>query len=430
MLAACLLPTLAAAQSGSAATRYDIVLHLSPAQSRLEAVTEISGAQCTSGQLRLHLNRALTVTEVTVDGTLVPARFDPPDAEQFFVSRARTFDVPCPSANVRIHYTGSGDLASDGRNQVSPALIELSAYGAWYPIADIATPVIGRLRTELPPSWVWTTNATQACDAGTDSTRVLECEWTVPRPDFTLVASPYFARMPIRNMPIDVLPSDDVPEANRARAVRIGAAAAEAFRRYRAWMGIDPLREARAAIVFTRRGGPLSYARLPVIITQQSVLESEEDSVSRSPRLNILHELAHFWSRGSRAPQDDWINEGVAEFLAVRALRSIETESAYRHVMARYRRESAAAGDSISFVAPSRSTYVGRYVRPVLLFTQLDDEFGGRKMDRFLAALAHTHVGVTTEELAALGTAVFGEQIGTRIRRCATTTQQLRECGT
>lgn len=132
MLALAALPALAAAAEKP--PELDLHVDPAPATSRISVVAKLRGLACTGATTRLWLNRGLTVERARVDGRKVSPVLDPPGAGGIFISAARAIDLPCPRKTLELRYSGPGLLHPDGRNQVSPDYIELSYYGAWYPL--------------------------------------------------------------------------------------------------------------------------------------------------------------------------------------------------------------------------------------------------------------------------------------------------------
>lgn len=155
-----LIAALAVTVGGAAPAtpHYDARLMLDPARARLVVATEITGLACRGRSLRLYLNRALTIDYAAVDEVETKPLLDPPGAARFWLSSARAFDLPCPKRALILAYSGPGALTADGRNQVSPRLVELSLYGGWLPLARIDDRYRWRLRTSLPPGWTIASN--------------------------------------------------------------------------------------------------------------------------------------------------------------------------------------------------------------------------------------------------------------------------------
>lgn len=359
----------------SAPPELDLSIALSPATSRISVVAKLRGITCTAGTARLWLNRGLTVESAKVDRRAVTPVLDAPGAGRIFISAARAIDLPCPRETVELAYSGPGALHPDGRNQVSPRYIELSYYGAWYPLTADERRRSWRLQTQLPKGW------TYASDGRVMRARAgLTIESRSPA-DVVLVALADVAATSARDRARVLIPRGAAP-ASRATAFALGREAAATA----AWLTrlLGPSgAPSGPVLVFAPRSGPLSYARLPMIVTPQASLETPDD---RPLALNIRHEVAHFWSR-SVGPANDWLNEGIAEYLALVRTRDAEGDAAQAAVLDRYRREVAAAGEGVAILdtaTDERRGYVNRYQRVPLLLAEVERRAGRPAVETLL----------------------------------------------
>jgi hypothetical protein len=386
-IAGALLLVLALPAAAAAEPRYTIDLRLDPAARRWSATVDATGVACNGDIARIHLHRDIAISKASVDGRVVTPRFDPPDAPEFWIRAARAIDLPCPKKKLTLTYYGPGQLHPDGRNQVGPDLVELSLYGGWYPLVAIDDRISWTLTTRLPPGWTYATPATaiERRARGGPALRL-----TSPRPsDVVLIASPHFIVTPATDGSITarVFLSDRPPPDQQQRAVALGREGAATAAWLQGLLGpADPAMTLRPDIVFTPRGGPLSYARLPLIVLPEATLgEADGD---RPLALNVRHEIAHFWSR-SKGASNDWINEGLAEYLAVVRTGDVEGRSAREALIARYRAENAAAGPGAPITGDDDARgYIIRYVRPALMLDAAEMRVGRARMATFLRALA------------------------------------------
>lgn len=404
------------------APHYDITLRLDPAQSRWSATVQATGIACTDGVARLHLHRDIQIVSATVDGVQVSPVLDPPGAPRFWIDAARSFDVPCPRRSLVLDYEGPGQLHPDGRNQVSPRLVELSLYGAWYPLVTIDDKIAWRLTTQLPRGWTFATPATARVRSG-----VLSVRSQTPA-DIVLIASPLFREEQIRagETTVRLLVNGELAADQRANARAMATAAADMADWATATLG-SPTAEDKLTpqIIFSPRGGALSYSRLPLILLREEDLRTTS---GRPALLNVRHEIAHFWSR---APQGvDWLNEGVAEYLALRRTGDTDGAAARDAILADYRRQIAAAGNSPPITAgPDDRTFLNTYARPALLFDALARRHGADAVDRLLKALFDLGAAQSVDTLLAAIGDRFGAVERERVAACLVASDWSVPCG-
>jgi hypothetical protein len=398
----------------------DLFVELTPATSRIGVTARVGGLSCTSGTTRVWLNRGLKVESARVDGRVVTPVLDTPGAGRIFVSAARAVDLPCPRETAELRYSGPGLLHPDGRNQVSPEYIELSYYGAWYPLTADEQRRTWRLRTRLPEGWSYASNGHVA------STRrdvVIESRDAA---DVVLVASPGFIAAP-EGEGARILIATNAPAAAQATAAALGREAAATA----AWLaGVLGPSSAQSGpvVVFAPRSGPLSYARLPLIVTAQAALDAPGD---RPVALNIRHEVAHFWSRAEGA-ENDWLNEGTAEYLALLRTRDIEGEAVQRALFEKYRREVATAGDGtpiLNTTADERRGYINRYQRVPLLFDAAEQRVGRTAIETLLRRAFVLGSALSSSRFEELMKATLGAVEAERVARCLRARDWPEECG-
>ncbi len=398
---------------------YDLVLELDPEAGKLAATATLTSAPCRSGMQRFFLNRALTISKITVDGREVQPAFPAGDIP-FFLENARAVDLPC-GGRTTISYRGPGRLNEDGRNQVSADLVELSIYGSWYPLIDTETSISGSIRTSLPAGWEIASNGVvNRLPKG----RIL-VQRQLPATDFTLIASPRL-RMLDPSARVRVLASSGLSQTQQGRAAAVGADISRTFRLFSSWMG-PPSTSGEPTVVFTPRPGPLNYSRLPVIIMPESSLADTTPATETPVAFTAKHEVAHFWSRASRTLGDDWINEGIAEYLALRA--TIQTDpAAGRALRERMTSRSDAAGSGFSFIDPGSQVRIARYTRPALMLAKLEERSSPRAMDAFLRSAATNKTELTTPAFINLVREHMGVKEAGWVSACVRRTDTAGDC--
>lgn len=100
-------------------------------------------------------------------------------------------------------------------------------------------------------------------------------------------------------------------------------------------------------------------------------LHASRPLLSENATSPLLHEVAHVVAPVPAAPEHDWIDEGVAEYLALRVLRDSGTISPerFRHAIDTFRRRGAGVRDMLTRSASGEVT-----ARAVATFSDVDEE--------------------------------------------------------
>ncbi len=409
--------------AGRPPATYDVQLQIEPEADRWSATLNAAEVTCTGNIVRLHLHRDIRISWAEVDGQRVQPVLDPPDAPPFWIAAARSFDLPCPRRSLMIRYDGPGLLHPDGRNQVSAHLVELSLYGAWYPLVSVDDEIRWRLTTTLPKGWRF---ATPAKISKRGDRLMLRSD----RPmDIVLIASPVFEeeRISAEGIDLRLLVNGSLGAEQRAVARAQAGAAADMAAWANGILGSPNPGELLAPqLIFTPRGGSLSYSRLPLIILREGDLSAPPPD--RPAKLNVRHEIAHFWSR---APQEvDWLNEGVAEYLALRRTGEVEGRGVMDAVIEDYRRQIAAAGSEAPITAgPDQRTFLNTYARPALLIDALARRHEAAEVEHLLAALFTLGGKQSVDQLLAEVAKRFGAEERDTVAACLRSRSWSALCG-
>lgn len=418
VLALAAVPALGAAPHESPGV--DLAVDLAPATSRISVTAKLRGLACTAGTARVWLNRGMIIDQARVDGRTVTPVLDAPGAGRIFISAARPIDLPCPREAAELRYSGPGMLHPDGRNQVSPEYIELSYYGAWYPLTSDERRRTWRLCTRLPKGWAFASNGRVM---GASTKLLIEARDPA---DVVFIASPRFAAVPDGNG-ARVLIGDQASQDARSTASALGREAAATAAWLESVLGPSGAPSA-PVLVFAPRKGPLSYARLPIIVTPQASLNTPGD---RPLALNIRHEVAHFWSRSVGA-ENDWLSEGSAEYLALVRTRDIEGAAIQQALLERYRREVGAAGNGVPILdttADEQRGYVNRYQRVPLLLDAVERRVGRTAVELLLRSAFALRSELSSSRFEQLATDTLGAAEAGRIALCLRARDWPSECG-
>ncbi|MBC7882212.1 MAG: hypothetical protein H7Y37_12875 [Anaerolineae bacterium] len=382
------------------------------------------------GRLNFRLNRVLRVERLKVDGRTVETL----DGDTSSTATQRVYTVPCPTRQVEVDYAGEGVLTKDGRNQISPELVELSVYGAWYPLLE--GKLYYRVALELDEKFVVAANGTLVKERAGQGIARYSLRSEQPVSDIALVASPAFVRLlPAKATRFEALARSTLPQRSLAHARDAADAVERAAALYREWFG-DTEVPVRASVAFSPRPGPLSYARLPLIVVPEAELANS--TAQGYPYLPWLmgHEVGHFWwSYAEYTPADDWLNEGLAEYSAAQFVREVYGPDAYTALLKSYRQATAQAGESPAIVeTPSDSSwiYANRYAKPALLLDTIERSVGTPRLRAFLAALNRRGASqrrLSRADFNETARTVFDRSNAERLAGCLTVRGWPAECG-
>lgn len=238
-----------------------------------------------------------------------------------------------------------------------------------------------------------------------------------------IIAGPDLERASYEGVDL-VLPR--VLDAQKAEAAKRQAIKAQhAAGLFSEWMGPSGSSQ-NPTLVYLPRDIALSYARRPVIVSSSSTLSGVDDEF-RSASVNVYHEIGHFWISSPRKPEDDWINEGVAEFLAWRATRVLEGEDVYQELIQQYR-DYSLAQDMASFQNPKDESIRAKYFRPALMLTKVEDTYGKELMDKFLLHLHTSGRSYNSDQVAEFAGLHFGPDVGSLFLHCISAQGASPEC--
>jgi hypothetical protein len=173
---------------------------------------------------------------------------------------------------------------------------------------------------------------------------------------------------------------------------------------------LPPLR-----IVLAARSGP-GYARKNYIVINP---HSSNDDVGFARFL--CHEESHYWASGALSSgPDNWLNEGVAEYLAARAVRAKLGTEAYQTIVATWRNRAAGQGAVWTDTSTARPSRAIAYFKAPLLLDQLETRIGATAMDsllvRFLLSTGHTTTAFLAD-LDAIGGAPAAQSFREQLAR-------------
>lgn len=339
----------------------------------------------TTDSVQLFLNAALTVSRVSGHNV---ASYDvrPRDDRQAITVRFKPRLAPGRAGEIELEYGGVPVFDSDSINRIAPAWVELGLDSHWLPVfADYDKRISGHVRIALPPGWNGVASGKVTRDRN-----VLVLETGIPQLDIAFAASPVFRRADAANSSVYWVRADT---STVTRVLDV----AESCRRYLngRYGSSDSLPAVR--LVLAPRTGP-AYARRNYIVLT--------DAASAPPAVlsgYICHEFSHFWSIAANSSgPENWLNEGMAEYVSSRYVRATFGKAAYDSIVARWRSMSAGQPPIWTPQSTRRPSAMVAYRKAPFLLSRLEERIGRDKMDEFLRRYMVQRIRTTPQLLAAL----------------------------
>jgi hypothetical protein len=280
-------------------------------------------------------------------------------------------------------------------NMITPDLVDLAFYTAWFPLYAGFKFYTFELQANLPQDFVTTSNGLEKSQRREDGRAI--SIWTSGGPgiDVVLLASPHFLRLAGGGQGTEVelyyyrLP----PQVLKPKIEGLVAG----MKRLTSLYG-PPQVKGSLRLAYSPRGG-WGYSRIPLIVVSEERARgvlSAENGEANDFRDNC-HEMAHFWwTIADPTTPDDWINEGLAEFTAFRLAKERFGEAFAAARLAEYR-QNATRNKTTSAIAETTSDSsdreINRYDKAALMFIEAQHRFGEAALDRVLKAIYARFVG-------------------------------------
>ncbi len=392
VLATCMVGSAYSAQT--VALHYRLQVRIQPALHRLEAEAWIQHPPAS----RFYLYKGLSVREVIASGKSVPFHTDPSAAPLSSASMATAVEVDAKDIQqLQVKYGGEISGVVAGVNMITPGLVELALYSAWYPEYQGSRRFTFKLRANLPQDFVTVTNGLKK--SGHVEQGRLITDWTSYKPgiDMVLLASPHLHHATAGNQGNKVeIYFDRLPqEVLKANLDGLVAGMKQLTRLYG-----PPQVKGTLRLVYSPRGG-WGYSRIPLIVVPEERFRSELHDANGEANgfHDICHEMAHFWWMiADPATPNDWINEGLAEFTAFRLTEQrfgqgfAEARLAEYHKDAGENRTTSAIAETTS---DSPDRYINRYEKTTLMLLEAQRRFGEPALDRLLKAMYARFAGTS-----------------------------------
>lgn len=381
-----LSPTLsaqAAARTFSSAAShplYDGVARLDPETRTLEARWRLTVPAPPAEQVVLLLNDSLREVQITGADVRAVTRSTQRGLARFEVqlrhrdgARTITLDIAA---------LGALHISDEGINTVRADYVELGLDSFWFPVLEGFPDIVGTVRLVLPSALH--VIASGEVTSVRDTTMIRS---TVPLPDLAFVASAQLtstAAGGVSEGTVHVRTHHTTASPALVDAMRgVAVQCAEYLNaRYGRPQPLPPVE-----LVLPSRTGP-GYARKHYIVVPIGEWQGPADSArvrAASQTGFLCHELAHFWASGADASgADNWVNEGFAEFVAGRAVRTLVGADAWTSTLAQWRARATRAGAVWIPGRTSRPDANASYGSVPWLLAQLETRVGETAMDHLL----------------------------------------------
>ena len=294
--------------------------------------------------------------------------------------------APGSEGRIDFEYAGVPVFGSDSINGIAPRWVELGLDSFWFPLfADFSKRISAHVHIALPSDWAAVASGNVRHDG-----KSMVLASGVPLIDIAFAASPVFHRADAPNVSVYWVRADS---ATVTRVLRVS----ESCRQYlnERYGSADSLPAVR--LVLAPRTGP-AYARRNYIVLTDA-------ASAPAPILGgyICHELAHFWSIAANASgPENWLNEGMAEYVSSRYVRTSFGQAAYDSTLARWRTMSEGQPPIWTPQATRRPNERVAYRKAPFLLSRLEERIGTDKMDAFLRRYMVERIRTTPQLLSAL----------------------------
>ncbi|MBL0938449.1 MAG: hypothetical protein IBJ03_06130 [Gemmatimonadaceae bacterium] len=395
---------------------YDGAVQLDLERATLSGQWRVRESDTTTDSTVLLLNGGLTVD--TVHGLWVASHATRVERGLTQLTVQWKSGAPRDQRIVHLATHGALQLGEDRINSLSVAWTELGLDSFWYPVfADFAHDVTGTVRVTIPRSANGARMALRASGALTQRGDTVVITNHRPLPDFAFVAAPVLSS--------STRETGSGKSRARVSVHHVNATDADVQRylettsRCTAWLNArygvrEPI--ADAGIVLAPRTGP-GYARAGYIVISAGELSRVDTMPNAALRADvarsqfICHELAHYWSTGavSNGPEN-WLNEGFAEFVSMRAVRALHGDSVYTATLARYTQLSAKQPPVWRADIVSRPNAMVAYRKAPVLLDSLARRVGETDIERILTQFLAMPAPRTTPKMLAIVEAVAGRE--------------------
>ena len=382
---------IAVGQLANATPKMDMQVEIDPRKQFLQATVKLSGLSGELGQV-FYLNKDFKITSAKVNGKKSDFKFDLNGEPPPYVSFARPITFRGKVSTVELTYSGHIKDVIFDVNMISPELVELALYSAYFPFNSTQIPFFEyTLNLVLPKTLKVVTNGSVAKQSVKGNQHHYEIHSIGKSKDVPIIASPSFKlkTQTMGGLKAEMYYSPKGSKLVDGKIESMGLALKTFEKRFGKTGESGILRFAYSP----RKGW--GYSRLPLfVVSEERALEMLKNPFGKEKDIKgNVHELAHFWwSIADTNTNNDWINEGLAEYSAFsfsvqqygEKFRQNVTQSYLEDIRKTKKKESI-----VNTTSESPDRYVNWYEKSALLFLVLEEKVGQKPMNAFLTEL-HT----------------------------------------
>lgn len=358
-------------------------LTLNPATSHISGIIEY---QFPSDSVIL-LTNDLKIESVTADGRETGFEKENPAGSAY----STAYKLPFIPQNLIIQFSGvisedSFPKTISNLNRITSEMAELTDVIDWYPLFKNRNDCTFKLSVEAPNEFSFVTNGVQTAISEGGKIKQTHFESIKPVNRIFLLGSSgmkksitsfsgynieiYYAKL-----------SDDYI----SKMIKTLAATVEFYQNLYQSEGSNNL----IKVIYSPRSAG-GYARGSVIVVSEEFAFEQMNHLwgfARDFQLNA-HEIAHLWSKANW--EDDWINEGLAEYSAFLASGKFIGAEFSNLLLNEYNNAIENSATQLSILettGDSWESHINRYYKPTVLLNSLHQKFGEEKMAEFIKAL-------------------------------------------
>jgi aminopeptidase N len=361
----------------------DLQLTIHPVTGHISGVAEY---KYPTGSVFL-LTKDLTVDSVVADGKKV----DYVQSNTADWPFSTEYTLPFCTLDLVVKFSG---VISDehypksisNQNRITSQMIELTDVIDWYPRFKNDENSTYTLSVKAPANFEFVTNGMQTKTADTGETKETRFESKKPVSRIFLIGSAGMKNKILEGHHFTVeIYHTKLPEEYIERMIKNLAATVEFYENLYHSAGSNN----RIKIIYSPRpaGG---YARGSVILVSEEFAFDQIKSqwgFARDFQLNA-HEIAHLWSKAHW--EDDWINEGLAEYSAFLASGKFIGTEFSNLLLSEYNsaiENSATQLSILETTGDSWESHINRYYKPAVLLNALRQKYGEAIMTELIASL-------------------------------------------